>query len=215
MKKISLALLLAFCSVQAFSQKKPDIRINANANYAFADSFDSYYSNTSYYSGRSDGSFQWGLGLEYKLPNNVGIDLSYTRQDTKAPTTFQDGPISLTTREFDVAFNYIMLGGTAYFPVNETVEPYAGIQGGVAIVDISNPYNGNSGITTRFGWAIKGGSNFWVSPKVGLKLQVGLNSVSQAAGGGIYFGTAGAGTALGVYSTIYQFSIGSGLVFKI
>ncbi|WP_443937405.1 outer membrane beta-barrel protein [Pedobacter sp. MW01-1-1] len=216
MKKIYLFLLL-LSSATAFAQK-PEIRINANAGYAFPDSFDSYYSNTSYYSGRTDGSFQWGVGLEYVLPQKVGVELSYTRQDTKAPTTYADGTIfglGVQTREFDVAFNYVMLGVTKYFPVNPTVEPYFGMQGGVAIVDVSNPVNANGGSVSRFGWAIKGGSNFWVAPKVGIKLQAGLNSVTQAAGGGLYFGTGGVGTGVSTYSTIYQFALGAGLVFKI
>ena len=55
--------------------------------------------------------------------------------------------------------------------------------------------------------------NFWASEKIGIKLQAQLLSVAQATGGGLYFG-GGAGVAVSSYSTIYQFGLGGGLVFR-
>jgi hypothetical protein len=42
-----------------------------------------------------------------------------------------------------------------------------------------------------------------------------LLSAVQAVGGGLYFGTGGAGAGVSGFSTFYQFSLGGGLVFKI
>lgn len=216
MKKICFVLLL-FCTVGAMSQKKPEIRLNLYAGYVFDDRVDSYYSNTSYYDGIVEGSLRWGLGLEYMFHPSMGVELSYLREDTKAPTTYynDDGigdPIK--SREFDLGINYILLGATRYFPVKPAIEPFFGIQLGVGIINVSNPTNGEEGNTTKFAWAVKGGSNIWVSEKIGIKLQADVLSLAQAAGGGVYFGTGGVSPGLSTYSTIFQFALGGGIVFK-
>ncbi|HEY6506342.1 MAG TPA: hypothetical protein VIZ28_20340 [Chitinophagaceae bacterium] len=237
MKK-ALCILLLFCSIQAISQTtvradsvvvvqapppqqarppqsgppKPGLRLNAYANYVFDDRVDSYYSATSYYEGTVKAGLQWGVGLEYMVRAAQGIELIWLHEDTKAPTTYYDNGVK--TREFDLSINYIMIGSTRYFPVKPAVEPYFGIHLGVGIVDVSNPTNGSETNSTKFAWGLKLGTNIWASQKIGIKLQAGLQSMAQAAGGGLYFGTGGAGAGLSTYSTIYQFSLGGGLVFK-
>lgn len=221
MKK-AILLLSVFCCSKAMAQqmtsthKSPSFRLNAYTSYAFDDKFDSYYSNVSYYNGKIKGGFQWGLGLEYMVNPYQGIELTYLRLDTKAPTTYYDGALfgSVKTRDFDMGLNYLMLGSTRYFRPNPKVEPYIGIQLGMAIIGVSNPTNDNSTTGTKFAWGLKGGTNIWFSKSVGLKLQAGLQSITQAVGGGLYFSNAGISTGLESYSTIYQFSLGGGLSFR-
>ncbi len=97
---------------------------------------------------------------------------------------------------FDVAMNWIMLNGTNYIQVNETVEPFIGAGIGMGIYSIENPDNGNSQGGTKFSWAIRGGSNFWVSDNVAIRVQANLMSAVQSVGGGLYFGTGGAGAGI-------------------
>jgi opacity protein-like surface antigen len=216
MKKMFIILLLFF-SVKAISQTKPEIRLNVYASYVFDDAVDSYYSNTSYYEGTVKAGLQWGLGVEYMIRPTTGIELSYLREDTEAPTTYYDDNgigNAVKTRDFDLAINYILLGSTRYFPLKPAIEPYFGAQLGVGIINISNPTEGDETSSTKFAWAIRAGTNIWVSQKIGIKLQAGLVSVSQAVGGGVYFGTGGIGAGATSLSSIYQFSLGGGLVFK-
>jgi len=42
-----------------------------------------------------------------------------------------------------------------------------------------------------------------------------LLSAVQAIGGGVFFGTGGAGAGISALTTFYQFNIGGGLVFNI
>lgn len=202
---------------QPYRNPAPSFRLNAYGSYAFADSYDNSYSNSSYYNGKVNGGFQWGLGLEWMVHPSQGIELSYLREDAKAPTTYADGilfPIVRTTN-FKLAANYIFLGSTRYFKVSPIFEPYFGIQLGMAIISAKNPENDNSNSSTKFAWGLKGGTNLWFSQRVGIKLQAGLQSVTQAVGGGVYFTGYGVGTGLSTYSTIFQFSLGGGLVFKL
>lgn len=195
------------------SEFEPHLRVNGYAFYAFDDKVDSYYSSTNYFKGKIKGGFQWGGGLEYMIAPSQGVEISYLRLDTEAPLEYFNNSIKFTT--FDVATNYIMLGGNRYFPTGGKVEPYAGAQLGVAIFNVKNPDSGNSDNATKFAWSIKAGLNIWASEKVGLKLQTGLISAVQAAGGGLYFGPGGIGGGINTYSTFYQFYIGGGLSFDL
>jgi hypothetical protein len=135
------------------------------------------------------------------------------RLDTHAPITYYSNGQQFT--EFDVATNYILLGGNRYFPLGGKIEPYAGAQLGMAIFNVMNPDNGKSDNAVKFAWGLKAGLNIWATDKVGLKLQTGLLSAVQGVGGGFYFGTGGSGASVNAYSTFYQFYIGGGLSFAL
>ena len=198
-----------------FVQKsfEPHLRINGYTFYAFDDKVDSRYSSTEYFYGKIKGGFQWGGGLEYMIAPFQGIELSYLRLDTDAPLTYYSGGDKYTI--FDLATNYIMLGGNRYFPLGGKIEPYAGAQLGMAIFNVMNPDNGKSDNAVKFAWGVKAGLNIWATEKVGLKLQTGLISAVQGVGGGFYFGTGGSGASVNTYSTFYQFYIGGGLSFAL
>jgi len=53
------------------------------------------------------------------------------------------------------------------------------------------------------------------SEKIGLKLTASLLSAVQGAGGGLYFGTGGAGAGVSTYSSMYQFALGGNLVIQL
>lgn len=212
-------LLFSFALVLCFNLNTTaqELRLNTYAGYVFADKVDSYYSSTSYFEGKIQESLRWGLGIEYKVDDNKAFELQYLRQDTQVPLTYLDaglgGDVNFT--EFDLAMNWIMLNGTNYIKVNETVEPFIGGGIGMAIFNVENPDNGNSEGGTKFAWAIRGGSNFWVSENIAVRIQANLMSAVQSVGGGIYFGTGGGGAGVSTYSTMYQFGFEGGLVFLI
>jgi len=191
----------------------PGLRVNGFAFYAFDDRVDSYYSNTEYFKGKIRGGLQWGGGLEYMTGPTQGFELCYLRLDTEAPMEYYKSGIKHTV--FDVATNYIMAGGSRYFPTTSKIEPYAGLQAGVAVFNIYNPDDGRSDNATKFAWGAKAGLNIWASDRVGLKIQTGVLSAVQAIGGGFYFGSGGAGAGVNTYSTFYQFYIGGGLTFNL
>jgi len=192
----------------------PHLRVNGYTFYAFDDRVDSYYSNTEYFNGKIKGGFQWGGGLEYMMIPGQSIELTYLRLDTEAPMEYYDNRVKNTT--FDVATNYIMIGSNRYFGMNPKIEPYGGLQLGMAIFNVDDQAANStlSGSATKFAWGAKLGLNFWASESLGIKIQTGLNSAVQGAGGGLYFGTGGVGAGVSTYSTFYQFYVGGGLTFK-
>ncbi len=213
MKKKLLALVVSALSFLFVSAQ--EFRLNAFAGYVFDDHVESYYSTTSYYEGTIKGGFRWGGGLEYMVNPAYGINLIYLTQSTTAPLNYYDNnpPAGLKNREFDLTTHWIMLGGARYMR-KDKLEPYGGLEIGMVISNLENPLSGASASNTNFAWGIKLGTNIFFSEKVGLKIQADLRSATQAAGGGFYFGTGGAGVGVSSYSTIYQFGLGGGLVFR-
>jgi len=214
MKKLILIALIGSVGLSVHAQ---NISVNAYGGYVFNNKFDSYYDYGEYYEGDIKGGFQWGVGVEYRVQPSVGIELSYFRQDTHSPTSYlmRDQLVPKYT-DFDLGINYIMLGGNKYYRVpNSQFEGFGGLSAGIFTAGLSNPDNGNETNATKFAWGGKLGGIFWASDKVGIKLQMQLLSAVQAVGGGFYFGTGGVSTGLSSYSTIYQFSLGGGLVFNL
>ena len=117
--------------------------------------------------------------------------------------------------DFDLAQNLLFLSINKYVPNNSPLEPYATVQLGMDIFNVENPDTGISDGATKFAWGFKLGANIWASEKVGIKIQAGLLSAVQAIGGGVYFGTGGAGAGITGFSTYYQFNLGGGLVFNL
>ena len=123
MKRNLFCLFLGLFAYTAYSQ---EINATLYGGYTFNDSFDSYYDRNNYYEGTIDGGLQWGLGLEYMLRPNSGIELLYLRQDTHSPTTYLTNSFSGIQRtNFELDLNYFMLGGTAHFPSANAPKNYS------------------------------------------------------------------------------------------
>jgi hypothetical protein len=208
---ISLALVAGIASLASAQS----IRFNGFAAYVFDDKVDSYYDPSNNYNGTINGGLQWGGSFEFMAGPSKGIELKYLRRDAIAPMNYYYNNTNQKHKDFELALNYILLGGTNYFQTGGKVEPYAGASLGMCILTIKNAEAGNDDQATKFAWGIKLGTNIWVSDKVGIKLQADLLSVTQSAGGGLYFGTGGGGAGVGLYSTMYQWGLGGGLTFKI
>lgn len=210
-------ILFALMGLVSFGMHAQSINVSANAGYVFDNKFDSYYSSNEYYSGKIKGGFHWGIAAEYRVEPSIGIEISYYRQDTHSPTTYLLSGQGLNQfTNFDLGINYIMLGGNKYLKAADSkLEGFGGLSAGVFTARLSNPDNGNNSNVTKFAWGGKLGGIFWASEAVGIKLQMQLLSAVQSVGGGFYFGSGGAGTGISTYSTVYQFSLGGGLVFNL
>jgi len=212
-KIIFLVAAISLVSTTLSAQK---LRLNAYSAYVFDDNHvASYYNSNSYFEGSVKGGFQWGGGLEYMASGAQGIEIKYLRQDALAPMDYSNGVLT-NTKEFELGINYILLGSNRYFILdNEKIEPFAGAGLGMALINIKNPVPDSDANKEKFSWYLHVGTNIWLSEKVGLKLQAQLLSAVQSVGGGFYFGTGGTGAGVSSYSTMYQFGLGGGLVFKL
>jgi hypothetical protein len=215
-KNFILLLLISSFVYTAQAQKKTQVRLNAYGAYVFDDKVDnSYsYSTAGYFSGTIKGGFMWGGGLEFRLHEAYGLEILYQRLDTKVPLDYYyNRPNQKTT--MDLGINYFLVGGTRSLGhPGGKAEPYGGFLLGMATLNTKSDSLG-SGSATKFAWGLRLGTNIWASEKVGIKLQAQFLSIPQGAGGGLYFGTGGAGVGVSTYSSMLQFVIGGGLTFKL
>jgi len=217
MKKIFVLLLTTLIAVIGFGQFEQHARLNAYGNYVFDDKFDSYYDQYNYYNGVLKGSFQYGAGLEYMASPRNCVELMWQHQSTHAPTTYLSGAGGqVKNTNFNVNIDYFLIGSDGHIQQpGAKVEGYGGLFLGMAFLGSKNPDNGNHNTASKFAWGARLGCNIWASETVGIKLQAGLLSIAQGAGGGLYFGTGGVGAGVSTYSSVYQFQLGGGLTFKL
>src|SRR5438045_543785 len=202
MKKIILLVLLASTTAISFAQNSftRHTRLNAYGNYVFPDKFDSYYDAYNYYNGTINGSFQGGLGLEFMASERNCFELMWQHQSTHAPTYYLDnGTVGVREKytNFDLNIDYLMIGSDGHIQKpGSKVEGYGGLFLGAAFLGAKNPDNDNHNTATKFAWGARLGCNIWANEKFGIKLQAGLMSIAQGAGGGLYFGTGGVGAGV-------------------
>ena len=208
-------VLATFMGLTIFTYAQKGLRLNVIGAYAFDDSYEVFQDANTYYNGTVKGGFQYGGSIEY-LPSAYGsIELSYVGQSTTSPANFKFGQIGPKHEDFNVTLNYILLGGNGYFPYDsKKIQGYAGMFGGVVFAGVESPSTGNSGDNTSFAWGGKLGANIWVSEKIGIKVQALLLSSSRVTGGDTYWSWYGP-IYLNTYSTLWQFSLGGGLTFKL
>jgi hypothetical protein len=65
---------------------------------------------------------------------------------------------------------------------------------------------------TKFAAGFQLGTNIYVSPRIALQLKAQMLAPVDAAGGNLFFSNYGSGAGISTYSSMYQFSLGAGLV---
>ncbi|HKO77285.1 MAG TPA: hypothetical protein VJU52_08710 [Flavobacterium sp.] len=212
MKKIFLLLVLAGTMTTIMGQHA---RLNFYGAYTFDDGFDVVSDANTYYNGTVKGGVQWGAGLQYMFNKQSSAEVLWLHRSTTVPANFKFGTGTQTRSEtFDLKHDFIMLSGDGHFGGGGKAEGYAGVMAGVLISNLEAPSLGKSSSNTNFAWGGRVGTNIWFSPKLGLKLQALILSASRATGGDYYWSWYGP-IYLTEYSTLWQFSLGGGLTFKL
>jgi hypothetical protein len=214
MKKIFLSVLLM--SAVLIGSAQQHFRLNAYSSYVFDDGFSSYNTANDYYNGKLKAGVQWGAGIEYLSDPRYGGELIYFYKNSEAPSNFKFGTLTGERSEnFDVTQHYIMLGMNSHMAsTSKKAEGYGGLMFGWVITDVEAPSTGNKSSSSNFAWGAKLGTDIWMSPKVGIKLQAQILSSTRAYGGDVYYGYWGP-VAVPDYSTLWQFGLGGGLTFRL
>jgi opacity protein-like surface antigen len=203
-----IVLLVAGIAVMGSAQ---GYRVNAYSAYTFNDHVDSHYSSSDFYDATITGGYQFGAGIEYMARPNIGVELKYLRQNTTAPM------LSSNMNSFNLGMNYLLFGINKYFKTaNKKIEPYAGAALGLDLMDIKNSYYSYQSNATKFVWNVKAGTNYWLTKRIGIKLEANLISAVQAASNDFLFGSNVFGLPSSTsYKSIFQFGVGGGLTYKL
>lgn len=178
------------------------MRLNVYGGYTFKDRFSlsGTYNGYTYQEAAINESAHFGAGLEFEVRPNKAVELYYQNQAT---TGYIESTFS--RNEIDVSVNYAMLGGLGYAPFSDLVKGYGGILLGAAWM------NSDFGSSTKVAWGGRLGLLISPNERFGIRLGAQVLSPIQGAGGGLYFGTGGAGAGVSTYSTIYQFAFMGGI----
>jgi len=204
MRKTAIILpAVLLLAIHSFAQTS--VELIPTAGYTFA-------SRTDFYSdyGRIAGGLNLGGSVKFNINRSTGIEVLYSHMSTTSGI-YQYGPDRTQLAGGNLNLDYIMLGPVQSFNIpNSTVRPFIGVLLGAAIFT-PDANSGNSS-DTRFAMGFQLGTNIYVSPRVGIQLKAQLLSPVDGAGGGFYFSNYGSGGGLNTYSSIYQFSLGGGLI---
>ncbi len=158
-------------------------------------------------------SGQFGITIGVEAIDDVMAELSYFHQGTEL--SIRDVLISPTESQLtDLAMDWIMLGGTTYFP-SGNIRPFVGGSLGMVILSPGNEnpefVDQSLSSETKFAFAFKVGVNFMLSDVIGINLQG--NMFFPVDWGGAYVGAGYGG--VGGSSTTLIGGFSGGLVFKI
>ncbi|MBO6608052.1 outer membrane beta-barrel protein [Psychroserpens sp.] len=186
-------VVLSFVSINSFAQR---IEITPSYGFHFGTKLD-YGPNYI----EVEDSGQWGITLGVETFDDVMVELSYTRMNTEL--SIRDVDLSPSEQRLsDIAGDWILVGGTKYFPKGK-IRPFAGGALGLVILSPSNENNNlisrSLDSETKFTFSFKGGVNIMFSEKIGLNIQGNL--YFPVEWGGVYVGGGPGGVSGGVSTT--------------
>jgi outer membrane protein W len=209
---------LSFCLLCTFLITVQDmnaqtVEITPSYGYQFGSKLN--YGRSNYL--KISDSDQFGLTLGYETFDDTMIELSYTHQSSDV--RIRDVIESPNEQRLaDLAGDWIMIGGTKYFPKGN-IRPFFG--GALGLVILS-PGNENRDLTNRsfqnetnFAFSFKGGVNIMISDSVGINIQGNLYCPVNWGGFYISGGTGGIGGGASLSSTTIIGGFSGGLVFRI
>ena len=164
-----------------------------------------------------DGSDQYGITIGLETFDEMMAEISYFHQGTEL--RIRDvfyGPSENRLADLDI--DWIMVGGTKYFP-SGNLRPFLGGALGMVIFSESNEdatfVNRPLDASTKFAFSFKGGVNIMFNNRVGLNLQGNLMFPVEWGGGYVGGGSGGISSGVGLSSTTLIGGFSGGLVFKI
>lgn len=202
---LSISLLLLMFVSKSNGQAMKEITVlggyTLGETFATTDGFEVYV---------HDGA-TWGGSLAFYPNKFFDVSLNYTRQETKID--LYDYFSSGYATDVPASVNNITLGFNRNQPINEMgTSLFGGVNLGTAGLEPKeSKYTGR----WKFDFDIHLGAKIFPSPKVGIRLQTGINFPVQYFGAAFTFGTGGSGAGVSATSTITQVYFLGGLMFRI
>jgi hypothetical protein len=196
-----LIFINAFLEFQSLAQT---FEITPFSGYTFPSSFDIT-------GGKAiiEGNANWGLSVGYITPNDLTeFEVSYTYFGTNANAS----SVYLVEDENSKAsLNFYMLGVNRLLTVSDKVTLFGGLKLGAS--NLSFP-DGNNPSSTKFTVGVQAGMRYYVSDRVGFRVQGNLLMPIVNEGGSLWWSPS-SGTSISGWSPIVPFSLNGGVIFRI
>lgn len=200
--KIAQTFFLLLALVEATAQ---DIEISAYTGWMFGG-----VSKYSYNLGSSElknvSSQNYGGSFSFRLPSFAILEIAYTRMDSELKIR---GYLGETRSNIDMSTEYFQIGGIKEIVQEGDIRPFGLISiGAVRYHPKESQYSdewlfaGNLGL----------GAKYYISDRIGLRLQARLMMPFSWVSGGVYCGTGGCGSGVSASSTVIEGDISGGLL---
>lgn len=198
------AILLSVCSLRSYAQMT---ELTLLGGYTLGETF---FTTDGFEVYIKDGG-TYGASLAYYPNKFFDISLNYTRQETKVDV--YDYYFGGYTTGIPASVNNITLGFNRNQPINDLGTAFFGglNLGAAGLEPKEDGYTGR----WKFDVDFHIGAKIFPSPKVGIRLQTGLNLPVQYFGAAFTVGTGGSGAGVSATSTITQLYFLGGLIFRL
>jgi hypothetical protein len=150
----------------------------------------------------------YGLGIAYRLSRGVNVVLDWDMEKTKADLLPLSGESYFLT---NVTIHHFMAGATID-PGRGKARPFGSFTTGITLF---HPEDSKYEDEIRYTIALGFGGKFYLSDRVGLKLQARLILPLQLGGGTFWCGTGGCGLGVSSWSTFVQGDFSGSLFIRI
>ncbi|NOX48505.1 MAG: hypothetical protein GXO89_16175 [Chlorobi bacterium] len=151
----------------------------------------------------------YGLAASTALAPDTRFEFMWTHMETSADFRPYYG-YEFLRGSFNLNINYYQIGGVREFPKGGAVVPFGEFTLGAVQF---TPSDVNIAETWRFSVTLGGGAKFWLSDRIGIRLQARLLMPLYFQGVSLYAGTGGSGMGVGAGVPILQGDFLAGLIF--
>ena len=207
MKKL-LFLSFILLPYLSYSQVDPAPEISVMTGYMWGGKM-----NTPWGDLRIEDGQNWTVTLDVPLPQGVTAEIFYTRLDSelKYRGTLNGGRFVDTTF-FDMSTNYIQLGGLKELQTGSNLTPFGIFSIGATVF---SPKTSSFSDEWVLSFGLGGGLKYYVSDRIGLRLDGRFLFPVYLTGGGFFCGTGGCGAGIGSSPVVLQGYIDGGVILRL
>jgi hypothetical protein len=169
---------------------------------------------------KNGGNF--GIAVGVNIQPQIGVEFTYNYLNTRL--VLKDWRTNVSTDLFDMSVNYYHLG--AVYEASKfdkgvlfTTVSLGATQFSPAVSSIQDPSDENQTIVVeddwRFSIGLGGGVKYFISDRIGVRLQLRLLMPIYWASGGLWFGTGGASLGIGAGTALIQADATAGLIIRL
>lgn len=206
--KRTIAILFFFVPLIAFSQVEPGPEISVMSGYMWGGKLTTVNGDLKIEDGAN-----LTVALDVPLASGITGELIYTRLDSELSFKGRDqNGRFVDTTFYDMSTNYIQLGGMRTVQTGTNLVPFGIFAIGATIF---SPKSSTANDEWALSFALGGGLKYYLSDRIGLRLDGRFLFPVYLTGGGFFCGTGGCGAGIGSSPVVLQGFIDGGVILKL
>ncbi len=151
-------------------------------------------------------------GLDIPLPTGVTLEIFYNRLDSELRFRGSRSGLVTDTTFFQMSTNYIQIGGLSEFETGTNLKPFGVLAVGTTVF---SPKSNQHSDEWLFSISLGAGLKYYLSERIGLRLDGRFLFPLYLTGGGFFCGTGGCGAGIGSSPIVLQGFIDGGVILRL